>query len=777
MEYNVSISLGSVKRVTQSAVDAVNSFDNVNSAIVNLKTDTALPETKYGLPGFPNALEEFASYTSIFTLAVLTKEQYNNPFSYRSSDFGENQVIISSGGGYDDTKRVNTKFGTPEFFIDNVNIASSIAPTDKTGASNAISIDFEVFEPYSVGLFLQTLGVAAQRTQGTPNYLDAVFCLKIQFLGYKDNGQLYQGIQPKYFLLNLRQADMTISESGCTYAVKGVPYNHQGFSDIIKNITNDVSLVGSTVKELLATGDRSLQTYLNGKEEEQKANGFRGEVDIYEIHFPPTSFTPIPGIEPTGQVNRATTNQTNFRVVGSRPGNLNESNFQDNYIGLASFGFKIDSGGNYVSPTAEKTYDATTGKVDPARLKIDPKNRTFQYATGQSIIAIISQAIMASDYASKVLTDKPDTNGRLNWFRIDVQCQLLKYDPVRALFAKRFIYRVMPYKVHSSIFTNPNSAPTGYENLEKEIVKTYSYIYTGQNNDIIKLDLQLNLAFYNAIAPSPPHKAGRASNPDTSSSGEPETTQPTTESGNAGPQAQLSNVGTSSLKSDPKATTLYSGGSDNLTPEEIVANNFHQAFLANGDSDLINVDLEILGDPYWLTDNGIGGYIPPPGVSEMITQDGTANYEEGDIYIYIRFRSPIEPKEESGDYLFVDQKDSPYSGIYKVTNCENKFSGGTFTQVLKCVRMPRQSFDFDEPVKASKQQYSLYNVENVAKKPVSVFDVDFSDLNVKIPSNVSGIDRFINSLGDPNAPEYTGDDPIVRARLGLPPLTDDRDFR
>jgi hypothetical protein len=29
----------------------------------------------------------------------------------------------------------------------------------------------------------------------------------------------------------------------------------------------------------------------------------------------------------------------------------------------------------------------------------------------------------------------------------------------------------------------------------------------------------------------------------------------------------------------------------------------------------------------------------------------------------------------------------------------------------------------------------------------------------------------VNRLGDPNAPPYTGNDPIVRARLGLPPTT------
>ena len=35
----------------------------------------------------------------------------------------------------------------------------------------------------------------------------------------------------------------------------------------------------------------------------------------------------------------------------------------------------------------------------------------------------------------------------------------------------------------------------------------------------------------------------------------------------------------------------------------------------------------------------------------------------------------------------------------------------------------------------------------------------------------SPLDKLVNNLGDPNAPPYTGDDPIVRARLGLPPTS------
>jgi len=50
-------------------------------------------------------------------------------------------------------------------------------------------------------------------------------------------------------------------------------------------------------------------------------------------------------------------------------------------------------------------------------------------------------------------------------------------------------------------------------------------------------------------------------------------------------------------------------------------------------------------------------------------------------------------------------------------------------------------------------------------------------LNGSIPSELGGLSGLsgalnagANSLGDPNAPPYTGNDPIVRARLGLPPV-------
>jgi hypothetical protein len=673
--------------------------------------------------GIENQLETFASYTTVFTLACLKKEELNNPYLYRTADFASGQVVLSSAGRYD-KQRVPTAYGSPEFYIDNLVINTAIAPNEGTGASNAITISFDVIEPYSGALFLQSLQTAAI-TSGYANYLDGTpFVLKMEFLGYTQDGKLYKGVQPKFFVLTLRKCNFTITEGGSKYAVEATPYNHIGFSNLINTVFNDVSIVGGTVKELLSTGERSLQNTLKEREEKSVKDGLKTYPNVYEVHFPQTSSDPIPGVEPTSTVDRATVNASNRAVkVATKSNSQNDSNFQNNPIGSASFGFKADSGGTYVAPRADQTYDQATGKVVRDNVTIDAKSRTFQYAQGQSLIAIMSQAIMASEYAIKAVAEPPDEKGQLSWFRIDVQIQLLEYDAKIGEYQKRFIYRVMPYKVHSSVFSNPNAIPYGYDALEKEIVKQYDYIYTGQNNDLLKFDIELNTAFYTAIAPSPPQDAGRSANQDVLSSGQEERNQAKTEEGNAGIQAQASKLGGTKVRQDPNAIKLPFGGSGQLKPEEIVANNFHLAFLQNGQANLVNVNIEILGDPYWLIDNGIGGYMPPPGQTSMITADGSANYEAGDIYIYLRFRSPIEPKESAGDYLFVNEEDSPFSGIYKVIKCENRFSGGTFRQSLNCVRMPLQASDFDEKVTPTKTNTSLYNVKEPEPPKSEVYDV------------------------------------------------------
>ena len=191
---------------------------------------------------------------------------------------------------------------------------------------------------------------------------------------------------------------------------------------------------------------------------------------------------------------------------------------------------------------------------------------------------------------------------------------------------------------------------------------------------------------------------------------------------------------------------------------------------------------------YWLVDSGIANYYDKPQAgSNQITEDGSANYQGSDVYIYIVFKTPSDVDPVTGLYSWPAKgKISPFTGIYRVTMVESTFNDGIFKQKLKCLRMPLQSFDFEgDPPKPNKESSGLASIEQEKKQvatllqtgaPAVSFDL-FSGFNIpnigtSVPNaqSISGIDRFVNSLGDPNAPAYTGDDPIVRARLGLPPI-------
>jgi hypothetical protein len=652
------------------------------------------------LRSFPNSLEQFASYSPVWTMSALEPEQFNNPISYRNSPADLKHIVFSSAGRYD-SQRVETAYGTPEYYVNNFSMSTVISASQKTGNSNAIKFTFDIFEPYSMGLFLQSLQLAALNAKH-PSYLQAPYVLRLDFLGSTDDGRLFKGIKPKYFTVKLLKVTFNTTEAGSTYKVEAIPYNHQGFSSAVNKTFNDIAILGDkdkavTVKHLLVEGENSLCGVLNRAEKELSTGEKRKQnfPDEYEIQFPIRSdqffnnITPIsnngatvtPGAPPPNTVGKAA---------------ATPKQYGDNSIGAADMGFSASSGGNYSFKREGDVVDSATGKVQRNQMTIDPKNRKFQFSQGQSLTAIISQVILSSKYATDAIQKKPSAEGFISWFKIDVQIQLKEFDDKRGDFSKKIIYRVLPYNVHVSIFSNPTSAPPGYAELEKLIAKRYEYIYSGQNNDVLRFDIQINNLFFTGTNPKGEDTNGANANLDQKGPAEDTPKSTVTNQGASGGASIGATTGSSPTKNDPALINIPGSPSGNETTEQIVAKTFHHAFL-NNSGDLISVELEILGDPYWMVDSGISNYFAPPsGDNQLTTEDGTMNYESSDVYIYLTFRTPTDINERTGLYNFPDAGvESPFGGIYKVIQCENIFNDGSFRQKLKTIRMPRQPSDFD----------------------------------------------------------------------------------
>jgi hypothetical protein len=106
------------------------------------------------------------------------------------------------------------------------------------------------------------------------------------------------------------------------------------------------------------------------------------------------------------------------------------------------------------------------------------------------------------------------------------------------------------------------------------------------------------------------------------------------------------------------------------------------------------------------------------------------NWEGSEIFIYITWRNPIEPNlgttGQGGLYNFPNGgKVTPFSGIYKITGVESKFSGGTFQQTLDLSRQPQQEIDYAGTAKISAENSSVYDTTKEEKPKTG--PVDYTD--------------------------------------------------
>ena len=315
-------------------------------------------------------------------------------------------------------------------------------------------------------------------------------------------------------------------------------------------------------------------------------------------------------------------------------------------------------------------------------------------SNGKKIEKIIEDVIKLSEYGRNIVDQEPDENGMLNWYRVESNVyNVTDNDNIDKTGTppQIFVYRVVPYKVHHSNFRSPTESSKGIENLKIQACKEYNYIYTGENKDIINFDINFNAAFFTGIAGDFGQKtkdAKTAASGGTNNQNKVATTGTTPENGNT----------LSSSPTLPEVNTgnKMDGGGPMIHPESIVADSFNEA-LVNSPVDLLSVDLEIWGDPYYIADSGMGNYSAAAGPGINMNSDGTMDYQTGEVDIELNFRTPVD---YSGNYMtFPGGGSAPvgaFSGLYKVLFVANKFSGGQFTQTLQTLRRPKQISDTNQ---------------------------------------------------------------------------------
>jgi hypothetical protein len=674
-----------------------------------------------------NILDNFSSFNCIFTLSCLTEKQVNlpdSPDSYKAGNLG--RILLSAGGGVP-SNRVSTAYtshynpeGKFEYYIDNVNIELIMSYNKRSKGTNMTDITFDVFEPYSMGTFLQSLQLAAKE-QGFDNYLEAPLLLTIKFIGRDDNGEVVQldDSLDRHLPIYLLDSNLTVNSAGCVYNITARPWNERAFADNYNLLKEDMNISGETVQQILQSGENSLQKHLNARLEEMAKQGSEtGQTnyvrDEIVILFPTeegleSAYSPIVGTTDTAspattpaderQRNSAKRAAIEAKLSVSRNGTiLTQIDNSRNKIATSNMGFDATTGGESEAVDAQTAQPDAKKATSRSATQINHASKTFRFPQGTSIINAISEILVMSNYCKDAMKDT-DATGFKPWFRIEARVYLL--NPVegndkRKRIPKLIVYNVVEYKVHSSRFIAPTAVSSGLAELTKEVVKEYNYIYSGKNTDVLNFNITLE---HSAFTTTYSDRMAYANSVYPALNGIAPDQQPTPKENLDAAPASFELQGEAGEGDLHKRSTTTGGGpSENY--RDLVAKNFQEALL-NSPSEMLSAEMEILGDPYYIADSGMGNFSDK--LSNInLTKTGTMNYQSSEVDILINFRTPVDYDPLSGQMDFGNSElVSGFSGLYQVLGVKAAFVKGKFTQTLELVRRRNQT-----PVDATEQSDS-----------------------------------------------------------------------
>jgi hypothetical protein len=720
-------------------------------------------------PPYPNILNIFASYTYIFTLSALSDDEINFPDStYRAT--GPKTIICKSANG-DPYNRVQTEYGQFDFFIDNFNLTSLIAWDKKTQNTSMMESTFTITEPFSMGMFMQSIAIATERA-GHSGFNEAPFLITIEFKGFTEQNEVINLPElKKYIPITFKSISMNVTGKGSTYKIEATPWNDKSHSDRYTKFKTDVSVIGKTVQEVLQTGENSLQKVLNDFQRLQVKDGTINVADQIVILFPTdiasASASSNSGSNQKENSKTATANPsatTNTSTIFEKLGvsevtigavtNLVQDSNNCNAVGKSSMGYSTVKKGDTPYAKEGQSYDEKTNTNIPS--SPDTSIGSLQFKQGSDVITCINQVILQSDYARQALKKEQITDeGMLPQWRVDTELYQI---PSEENYTKTgtkprlVVYRVVPYLVHAGKFMPPNTPAPGLDNLKKQAIKEYNYIYTGKNLDVLDFDITINNIFYTKFSATNNSKSQDIKEQATNSSVDGNNVEsPPLE----GQKPKSGSVGTKALPVGTMTSSDRQGGGGSETVETRVARQFFEAVTES--ADVVELDLKIIGDPYYLGDSGLGNYSSANTTGLMnMTDTGAIDYQTSECYIVVNFRTPIDINQSTGMYDFGDTKIlMNYSGLFKVREIVTTFAGGKFLQSLHLIRIGMQ-----EAAEKNRADYAT-------KFPGAEVQSDPQSTNsTSVPPNEG--QQAVNTINASILGAITGNNSTNRAYQGVP---------
>ena len=559
--------------------------------------------------------------------------------SYNTGD--GDQILIAQSAG-----KAGQGLGD-DYYIDNLVIRNSLSPTAGGANSGTIyQVSFDVTEPYGTS-FTDAL-ITASKDLGYTSHLQAVFQLQIQFRGVDDDGNPAATSPPKTtrtIPIAIRAVDVKIEAGVSTYACQAVPTTGLANTELHGVTKEAITVVGYTVQEVI----QDFFSKINNTQSTLKKEKKIAEADEFTL-----------GVD-----------ESDKEILEARIPYDTNSDLQNT--------------------------------VQVKNLQEGPPSQRGRYITvpaGTPVQLFIEAIVKESDFVRSQF--EPD--GQPKNTKDDSMRTLRTFSRVEILRASgggggqrpvyKFIWILRPQKVSANYFTKEAV------DLVKDVnpVRTYDYLYTGKNKDILAFDLTYRFAYFQPIPYF--NQAGDGKPSGDAYSG----TDPTAFL-SQNDTTEQQGAGTSSIVSEAIATRK-DGFIASLNTVNGEATTLFEQILNDPAGDLLIVQMEILGDPLWIEQKTVSNrsFAGSHNTSSfpLVDANGAVVPDAYEVYVQVNFKTPTDLDDDTG--LFKIQDAASFGGKYAVYMCESNFAGGLYTNILQMRRMRHQETDkkIEEKAKESR---------------------------------------------------------------------------
>ena len=707
-----------------------------------------------------NPLDNYTSYTYGIALHLLDKSEFNSLMT--SGVPAPKHTLVASGGRGAASGIKRDPNWNENFYFEDLKVQTIVGMNSGQAGTNAIDISFMIIEPMGLSFLdrlVSTCANLAKQTTGSDaeayrNHLDMPYLLQIDF--YDSEMGTLANLR-KWIPIRLLECKIKVTQRGSEYRFRATPYQHAAYTSTVVETPANFNITGKDLDSFFANQGRSIASAPLPATAPQAARAEAGAtgnettwtitslVDAYNMFYKKLSKHTVSSSKQTSTtVSEADFNQIDVRIHPS---------------------FTVNGRGMIVNPRQQSVKNTPMAGKDYDRSKPAPPIQ-FSYNSvsipaGTQITQVINSIMTSTNYIRDQLADpthpKSDLvdQASLNWFKIVPTIRLDRFSVATNKWAFTVTYWVVPYKLDNV----KHAYAPGRIMTPSMAVKSYQYLYTGQNTSVLDMQMDFDFAYYTAMtvqmdkaqftvgdSVDPAGESGKAKELNSAPSNSVSAAE--TQDNNQGSRwAPL----TYNFQTEARSTGL---GAKRNDPKQIVAASVADSVYSGSMGDMLKVMLKINGDPDFIKQDEV--LITPAKEFENYGKTLPNNsliMDSGDVVINIRVLIPNDYDDSTGG---IQTKNlSGFSGLYRVVTVENTFVRGKFEQTLECYRYYNQV----DSTSSSANKTSAFSV-SAAERAINKAEQAQAALNSGAPS--AALADLVGAAADDNAAQTLNQQAIAR---------------